>query len=133
MSVKMNSKLLVLGSKFLLKNPGRMIATSTVKLTTSKDETFPDPLELATGMEKKEMLMRLAGNDDPFTIKSLKFVKNSKDKPIEIPSAFEARIIGCDCDEDASHVKWMWVHEGEKKRCSCGHWFTLVYKEPFMG
>lgn len=24
---------------------------------------FPDPLELATGIEKKEMLLRLAGND----------------------------------------------------------------------
>jgi len=24
---------------------------------------FPDPLDLATGIEKKEMLLRLAGND----------------------------------------------------------------------
>jgi len=24
---------------------------------------YPDPLELATGIEKKEMLLRLAGND----------------------------------------------------------------------
>jgi len=29
---------------------------------------FPDPLELATGMEKKEMLMRLAGNDVSFLL-----------------------------------------------------------------
>lgn len=27
---------------------------------------FPDPLDLATGIEKKEMLMRLAGNDVSF-------------------------------------------------------------------
>lgn len=29
---------------------------------------FPDPLDLATGMEKKEMLLRLAGNDVSFFI-----------------------------------------------------------------
>lgn len=27
---------------------------------------FPDPLDLATGIEKKEMLLRLAGNDVRF-------------------------------------------------------------------
>jgi len=27
---------------------------------------FPDPLDLATGIEKKEMLLRLAGNDVSF-------------------------------------------------------------------
>lgn len=29
---------------------------------------FPDPLDLATGIEKKEMLLRLAGNDVSFMI-----------------------------------------------------------------
>jgi len=29
---------------------------------------FPDPLDLATGIEKKEMLLRLAGNDVSFII-----------------------------------------------------------------
>jgi len=27
---------------------------------------YPDPLDLATGIEKKEMLLRLAGNDVSF-------------------------------------------------------------------
>lgn len=54
------------------------------------------------------------------------------DKPTEIPSAFEARIVGCVCEEDASHVKWMWLYSGEPKRCMCGHWYKLVYKEPLI-
>jgi len=24
------------------------------------------------------------------------------------------------------HIKWMFVHKGEPKRCYCGHWFKIV-------
>ncbi|XP_025415298.1 cytochrome c oxidase subunit 5B, mitochondrial-like [Sipha flava] len=128
----MNSRLLVLGTKLAFRSSPRMFTTSTVRLNTNKDDEFPDPLELATGIEKKEMLLRLAGNDDPYNLKSIKRGVGTKEKPTEIPSAFEARIIGCVCEEDASHIKWMWLHSGEPKRCLCGYWYKLIYKEPVV-
>jgi hypothetical protein len=36
---------------------------------------FPDPLELATGIEKKEMLLRLAGNDVSKILKLIYIIK----------------------------------------------------------
>ncbi|XP_050420489.1 cytochrome c oxidase subunit 5B, mitochondrial-like [Adelges cooleyi] len=126
----MNSRLMVLGSKFVFRRPLRMFSTSVARF--SKEEGFPDPLDLATGLEKKEMLARLAGNDDPYNLKAIKRGVSTKEQPTEIPSAFEARIVGCVCEEDASHIKWMWLYSGEPKRCMCGHWYKLVYKEPLL-
>jgi len=37
---------------------------------------FPDPLDLATGIEKKEMLLRLAGNDVSCTLNVLIYLFN---------------------------------------------------------
>jgi cytochrome c oxidase subunit 5b len=128
----MNSRLIVLGSKLAFRSSPRMFTTSAARLGSSKEEGFPDPLDLATGIEKKEMLLRLAGNDDPYNLKSIKRGVGTKETPNEIPSAFEARIVGCVCEEDSSHVKWMWLHAGEPKRCFCGHWFKLVYKEALV-
>lgn len=56
-----------------------------------------DPLDHATGVEKRELLANLAGNDDPFHMKPIKRGPSTKDKPTLVPSAFEARIIGCIC------------------------------------
>ncbi|CAI6353975.1 unnamed protein product [Macrosiphum euphorbiae] len=128
----MNSKLLALSSKIIFRNPSRMFAASSAKFTKVNDEGFPDPLDLATGIEKKEMLLRLAGNDDPYNLKAIKRGVGTCDKPTLVPSAFEARIIGCVCEEDASHVKWMWLYSGEPKRCYCGHWYKLEFKEALV-
>lgn len=56
-----------------------------------------DAMDHATGIEKRELLARAAGNDDPFDTKVLKRAKGTKDAPTLIPSAFDARIIGCIC------------------------------------
>lgn len=59
---------------------------------------FNDPIEHATGLEKRELLAKLAGNNDPFHMDAIKrSATSSKEKPTLIPSAFEARIIGCVC------------------------------------
>ncbi|XP_050544796.1 cytochrome c oxidase subunit 5B, mitochondrial-like [Daktulosphaira vitifoliae] len=126
----MNSRLMALSSKLIFRRSMRMFTTSASRF--NKDEGFPDPLDLATGMEKKEMLARLNGNDDPYNLKAIKKGVGSKDKPTEIPSAFEARIVGCVCEEDSSHIKWMWLYSGEPKRCICGHWYKLIHKESFL-
>lgn len=56
-----------------------------------------DPVEHATGIEKRELLARIGGNDNPFDMKVIKKNDGSKDKPTLIPSAFDSRIVGCIC------------------------------------
>lgn len=58
---------------------------------------MPDPLEHATGMERKELLAMQAGNDDPFNMKVLKKAAGTRDNPTLVPSCFDARIVGCIC------------------------------------
>lgn len=58
---------------------------------------LPEPIDHATGLEKKEMLAALAGNHDPYHNNAIKRGAGTKDKPTMIPSAFDARIIGCIC------------------------------------
>lgn len=48
-----------------------------------------------------------------------------------IPSAYDSRIVGCICEEDAGTIVWMWLHKGEPKKCQCGYWFQLFYETPF--
>lgn len=56
-----------------------------------------DPMEHATGIEKRELLAKAAGNDNPFDMKVFKRGAGTKENPNLIPSAFEARIVGCIC------------------------------------
>lgn len=67
---------------------------------------------------------------DPYNLKVIKRGEGTKSQPNEISSASEARIVGCVCEIDSYHVKWMWIHSGEPKYYYCGsYWFKLVYKE----
>lgn len=56
-----------------------------------------DPVEHATGLEKKELLAIQAGNDNPFDMKVFKRGPGTKENPTLIPSAFDARLVGCIC------------------------------------
>lgn len=56
-----------------------------------------DPMEHATGLEKRELLAKAAGNEDPFDMHVMKRAVGAKDSPTLIPSAFDARIVGCVC------------------------------------
>lgn len=58
---------------------------------------MPDPLELVTGMQKKEILAAMEGNCDPFHNNVVKRGCGTKENPTLIPSAFEGRIVGCIC------------------------------------
>lgn len=57
-----------------------------------------DPLDHATGLEKRELLAKAAGNDDPFDMKVFKRGAGTKASPNCVPSAFEARLVGCICE-----------------------------------
>ncbi|XP_066258596.1 cytochrome c oxidase subunit 5B, mitochondrial-like isoform X2 [Euwallacea similis] len=105
-------------------SPAVRCASSSVKVT------FGDPLEHATGLEKREMLAKVAGNSNPFDAKVFKKGPGTRAQPTEIPSAYSARIVGCTCDEEATSISFMWLHMGEPKRCECGHWYKLVHKAP---
>ncbi|XP_023015501.1 cytochrome c oxidase subunit 5B, mitochondrial [Leptinotarsa decemlineata] len=105
------------------------VLSTTYRFASAK-VPMGDPLEHATGLEKRELLAKVAGNEDPFDVKVLKRGAGTKAQPNEIPSAFEARLVGCICEEDATCITWMWLHKGEPKRCECGHWFNLVHKAP---
>ncbi|XP_020289735.1 cytochrome c oxidase subunit 5B, mitochondrial-like [Pseudomyrmex gracilis] len=97
---------------------------------TCAQKKFADPLDHATGLEKREMLARLAGNEDPYNITIKRRPVSTKENPNVVYSAFESRMMGCICDEDTLHVNWMWLHQGPPRRCECGHWFKLVEKAP---
>nr|CAH7718647.1 unnamed protein product [Callosobruchus chinensis] len=96
----------------------------------SSKVTMGDPIEHATGLEKRELLAKVAGNDNPFDLRVIKRGPGSKTQPNEIPSAFDSRLVGCICEEESTCINWMWLHKGEPKRCECGHWFNLVHKAP---
>ncbi|KAK7584129.1 hypothetical protein V9T40_005092 [Parthenolecanium corni] len=92
---------------------------------------FPDDDELATGMWKKELEWRNAGIEDPFCIGAItRGDKGSKIDPIMVPGSFESRTMSCRCNEDQHTLFTMWLHQGEPKRCRCGYWHVLYYKEP---
>lgn len=58
---------------------------------------MPDALDLSTGLEKKELLAHLEGKKDPFHMNSIRRGCGTMDNPTLIPSAFDARIVGCIC------------------------------------
>lgn len=114
---------------------GRLLVNAARRNVTYTSVRFckslGDPIEHATGIEKRELLAKLAGNDDPFSMNVLKRADNTtKEKPNLVPSAFDARLVGCICEEDQTFINWMWLHQGQEKRCECGHWFKLVEKAP---
>lgn len=96
----------------------------------AKSTTLADSLDHATGLEKRELLATVAGNDNPFDMKVLKRGPGTKDCPNEVPSAFDSRLVGCICEEEATSINWMWLHQGSPRRCECGYWFSLVKKAP---
>ena len=77
-----------------------------------------DDIEHATGLEKKEMLARLAGNLDPYHMNAIKRVEGAtKEKPTEVPSAFEARIVGCVCKSISAMGQW---------QSHTQNWFAII-------
>ncbi|KAM7352463.1 cytochrome c oxidase subunit 5B, mitochondrial-like [Cochliomyia hominivorax] len=91
-------------------------------------QEMPDPLELCTGLQKKEIEAYMEGNCDPFHIKVLKRGSGTKENPTLIPSAFNGRIVGCICKENR-FVNYMWLEKDCPKRCECGHWYRLKQVE----
>ncbi|GFG36739.1 hypothetical protein Cfor_00886 [Coptotermes formosanus] len=110
--------------RIVLNSSRRNAVYSSVRLAN----TYMDPKQLVTGREKRELLVEEAGKDsDPYGL-AIKRGEGTKDKPNLIPSAFDSRIVGCICEDESSHINWMWLHKGTATRCGCGFWFKLVEK-----
>jgi len=89
---------------------------------------LPDPIEHATGIEKKQLLAQLQG-DDRYEQKVYHMRAGTKEEPNLVPSHLDARLVGCICEPDQQYVMYFWVRKDEPKRCMCGHWFKLVEAE----
>ncbi|CAD5209441.1 unnamed protein product [Bursaphelenchus xylophilus] len=111
----------------------RPLAASRPYATEASPEDYgyyPDPLEHATGREKKMLIARLAG-DDRYEPKVYYRAENSsKEKPNLVPVHFLERIIGCLCEHDSGHVNFMVIRKGEPKRCECGAWYKAIDADP---
>ncbi|XP_063711350.1 cytochrome c oxidase subunit 5B, mitochondrial-like [Symsagittifera roscoffensis] len=90
--------------------------------------------EAATGKERVQLEAFKAGEFDPFD-REAHYMNDysegtglSKDKPIEVCSSYDRRIIGCSCTVSENFISYMWLYKGEPKRCVCGVWFQLKYK-----
>lgn len=58
-----------------------------------------DPMDHATGIEKRELEQWKSGNKDPWLLDTvLKRGPGTKEQPTMIPSAFDGRIVGCSCE-----------------------------------
>jgi len=90
----------------------------------------PADYEKVTGIEKRELDQRLAGNADPFKMNVRTGPKGTKTNPIMVPSMMPERIVGCTCDPDSPQINWIIVKQGEMKRCICGNCFMLYEAPP---
>merc|ERR1739845_89313 len=65
--------------------------------TRRADQVMPDPVEHATGLEKYELLAKLAGNEDPFFLRAVTRGKGTKENPTIINAMDNYRMVGCVC------------------------------------
>lgn len=91
-----------------------------------KEASMPDMAGHTVGPERWEVLSRTTkSNVDPFEFNIAEMQPSTIEKPNLVPSTEDTRIIGCICEEDSLAVTWLYLHQGETKRCECGHWFRL--------
>eukprot|EP00048_Salpingoeca_helianthica_P014429 m.221659 g.221659 ORF g.221659 m.221659 type:complete len:135 (+) comp15857_c0_seq1:35-439(+) len=91
---------------------------------------IPEDQEQATGLEKKELDEILKGNTDPFGLAGAKIgAFGTREKPRAIPSHFDARIVGCACEEDSEIIRFFEVKAGDAQMCPCSRkqYFKLVH------
>ncbi|XP_014674191.1 PREDICTED: cytochrome c oxidase subunit 5B, mitochondrial-like [Priapulus caudatus] len=115
-----------MAATLISRNSMSLVRRSVIISAIRTKGTMPSGADHATGLEKKELLAKAAGNENPFDMRVIKRNAGTKDTPNQIPSIFDKRLVGCICEEEATCVTWMWLYKGEPRRCECGHWFKLV-------
>eukprot|EP00055_Hartaetosiga_balthica_P002537 m.4321 g.4321 ORF g.4321 m.4321 type:complete len:149 (+) comp2212_c0_seq1:298-744(+) len=90
---------------------------------------IPDNYEQATGIEREELLAMAHGNDDPFGLEGIKWgPAGTKQAPRMIPSHFESRIVGCNCDPESEIIKYFHLNTGDAQPCPCGQQYFKLEK-----
>jgi len=130
------TRLCVRGSNLLRNSQAVTGASRTISVGAmkSKDYTFNDPIEHATGPDKYELMQAQAGNDNPFdtyVIKPDAATGLKATLPILIPSLNESRMVGCCCENDYSEIVWFNLEaKSGVQRCDCGYHFKLFKHDP---
>ncbi|KAJ7373848.1 Cytochrome c oxidase subunit 5B [Desmophyllum pertusum] len=90
---------------------------------------IPTDAEQLTGKEKKEYDALAAGIEDPFCRKPYEGLPGTKDKPLEVMSMYNERIIGCVCEPDATLIVWRKLQLNEETRCRLWSLLQLVQRQ----
>lgn len=107
----------------------KKIGGSESAVSAKDDDKIPDRVEMATGMEKKQLLALLHG-DDRYEPKIYAPAPGTKEEPNIVPVTGETRLVGCICEPDQHYINYMILNLGEMKRCECGYWFKSVKGDP---
>lgn len=107
-----------------------VILSRGLSVTSTRLGRIPTDAEQATGVEKKEYDAIVAGIEDPFNMKPYRGPPGTKDKPLEVLSLHDDRIIGCVCEPDATSIVWRKLTLNKVTRCDCGHFFVLRRGNP---
>jgi len=91
---------------------------------------YPDPLEHATGREKKMIIARLAGDDRYEPKVFYRAQHTTVDYPNLVPIHYSDKLVGCLCEADSGHINYWMIRKGSTKRCECGHWFKGIQADP---
>ena len=95
----------------------------------AKSGTVPTDLEQATGLERYELLGKIAGVD-VFDMQPLKVDRIATvDDPIIVDCFDTYRYVGCTGLDDSHDTLWYTVAKGKVTRCyECGQCFKLNFK-----
>lgn len=123
-------QLLGRGLPKLLQRPAALSCIRNKSFVANPDELIKDPAEHTTGLERQELLLRLAGNENPYYGAGGFHPRKDGMNEVPIPSTAGKRLVACMCEEDSQSVSWLWLYRGEPRRCKCGYWFKLVDARP---
>lgn len=96
--------------------------------TGAERGSMPTDLEQSTGLERLEILSKMAGVD-VFDMQPIKFNKlGTVKEPIMIDSLDTHRYVGCTGERESHETLWVTVNEGKISRCpECGSVFKLNF------
>jgi cytochrome c oxidase subunit 5b len=105
----------------------RSLQTSTLSFATAAGSSdLTTEYEHATGLEKQEIEATMKGVD-PWHEDWLDAPFGTADKPVEVPSMFDHRVVGVPDPDDDSLVWWGIIEEGQppKQIIEEGEYFVL--------
>ncbi|ORY75474.1 cytochrome c oxidase [Protomyces lactucae-debilis] len=115
-----------------------MLTTDLTEIKSSDDlitegappGAIPTDLEQATGLERLEILSKMAGVD-VFDMQPIKITKlGTVKEPVMVDSLDTFRYVGCTGEHESHETLWVTVEKDKTSRCpECGS----VYKLNFIG